>query len=352
MTHRERYNLTMRENLIGSATHADQLDALIQPVFQPPLDVQPPKLLRCADFFCGIGGFHLAAHNIGLQVVCACDVDEYAQHAYKENFGLEPFGDIVELQPEDVPDHDILCAGFPCQPFSIIGRQQGFSDPRGKLFFELLRFVRAKRPRGIVLENVKQLMTTDKGRVIRRIIKDLKQLGYTTVEVKILNALDFGLPQKRERTIVVAAQSHLSFDWPSGTIPMQPLSTILESDPDPSCYVSDAIRIKRQKQHQPTVTPSIWHENKAGNVSSHPWSCALRAGASHNYLLVNGERRLTTRELMRLQGFPDSWKIVCSHAQTRKQAGNAVPVPVVQAVLERMVNLLERTEATRPEATA
>ena len=329
--------------------YTGQFDAMIQSVLQPP-SAHQPTVLRCADFFCGIGGFHVAASNLGLNVVCACDVDECAQYAYAENFGLAPFGDIVDLQASDVPDHEIMCAGFPCQPFSIIGRQQGFSDPRGNLFFELLRIIRVKRPRGIVLENVKQLATADNGCVIRRIVSDLTQLGYQ-VSFKILNALDFGLPQKRERTIIVAAQSSLPFTWPSGTVPMRPLSTILEPDPDQSYYVSDDIRRKRQV-HQPAVTPSIWHENKAGHISSHPWSCALRAGASYNYLLVNGERRLTTRELLRLQGFPESWKVVCSHAQTRKQTGNAVPVPVVQAVLECVVSLLERTETARAQVTA
>ena len=320
---------------------------LVNAVLQPlPVEAPPEHQFTCADFFCGIGGFHVAADNLGLKVVCACDIDEYAKFSYKANFGMKPFGDIVSLQPADVPDHDILCAGFPCQPFSIIGRKQGFADPRGTLFFELLRFFRAKRPLGIVLENVKQLATASNGATIKRILNELESLGYT-VDYRVLNALDFGLPQKRERTLIVAFQERGKFPWPTPSCRMTPLSQVLEADPDPSCYVSDAIRRKRKLAHHPKVSPSIWHENKAGNISSHPWSCALRAGASYNYLLVNGERRLTTRELLRLQGFPDTWKIVCSHAQTRKQVGNAVPIPMVQAVLERMVTVLERTKTAR-----
>ena len=256
--------------------YSGKLDELITSVLQPPATARDNrKLWTCADFFCGIGGFHVAAKNLGLKVVWACDIDDYARYAYKQNFGLEPQGDILKLKPSDAPDHDILCAGFPCQPFSIIGRQQGFSDPRGSLFFEILRFVRSKRPAGIVLENVKQLATVDKGMVIRRILDDLGRLGYA-VDYRVLNALDFGLPQKRERTIITAVQSVIPFEWPSLKVPMKPLSDILESNPDPIYYVSKAIRQKRQEYHTPSVSPSIWHENKAGNISSHPFSCAIR----------------------------------------------------------------------------
>ena len=308
--------------------------------WQPPTQTTKAGTLKCADFFSGIGGFHLAAQNLGLEVVFACDIDTEAQRAYYANFGLQPKGDIVTLTAEDVPDHDLLFAGFPCQPFSIIGRQQGFADPRGTLFFEILRFVQTKRPRGIVLENVKQLATVQKGRVLWRILEDLYDLGYT-VDHKVLNALDFGLPQKRERTIIVATQTPFyQFPWPTAEVDIQPLSDVLESNPDPKHYVSRRIREKRHKSHTAEVSPSIWHENKAGNISSHQWSCALRAGASYNYLLVDGVRRLTPRELLRLQGFPDTWQIVCNDSQTRKQAGNAVPVPMVQAVIERMVQVI------------
>lgn len=300
--------------------------------------------LKFTDFFCGIGGFHIAAENLGLQCVFASDIDNYAQDAYEANFGMRPVGDINKVEADDVPDHDILFAGFPCQPFSIIGKQNGFSDPRGTLFFELLRIIKKKRPSAIVLENVKQLATSDKGRVIERILKDLRSLGYS-VEYKILNALDYGVPQKRERTIIVGTLHDFGcFDWPEGNIPMKPLPEILEVTPPDKVFVSERIKLKRFVAHTPKITPSIWHENKSGNISSYPFSCALRAGASYNYLLVNGERRLTPREMLRLQGFPDSYKIVCTDSQIRKQAGNAVAVPVVQAVIERVVDVIRQSE--------
>ncbi len=312
-----------------------------------PASAEPP---RCADLFCGIGGFHVAARNLGLDVVFACDIDEEARRAYKVNFSLQPSGDIVRIPSLDVPDHDLLFAGFPCQPFSIIGRQRGFADPRGELFFEVLRILRDKQPQGVILENVKQLSTVSRGKVLARIVTDLEHLGYA-VDCRVLNALDFGLPQKRERTIIVATQHDTIFPWPQQRIPMTPLADLLETNPHRKYYVSPAIRAKRHERHKADLSPAVWHENKAGNISSHAWSCALRAGASHNYLLVDGERRLTARELLRLQGFPDSWEIVCNDSQTRKQAGNAVPVPMVQAVIEGMLHVIERAKVTQQGAT-
>lgn len=310
-----------------------------------------PKL-KFADFFCGIGGFHIGASNLGMECVFASDIDIHASHAYEKNFGIKPAGDIRSIDGNSVPDHDILFAGFPCQPFSIIGKQKGFNDPRGTLFFELLRIIKSKMPSAIILENVKQLATSDNGKVINRIIDDLSEIGYKC-DYKILNALDFGVPQKRERTIIVGALENFdNFEWPSDKHPMKPLRKILEDNPPEKTYVSDRIRNKRLAAHTPKETPSIWHENKSGNVSSYPFSCALRAGASYNYLLVNGERRLTPRETLRLQGFPDSYKIVCTDSQIKKQTGNAVAVPVVQAVIEKVTNVIKENKVTGPSNKA
>ena len=309
----------------------------------PPISSQNSSL-TFVDLFCGIGGFHIAAGRLGLKAIFACDINDEARATYVLNFGLTPMGDILEISDDDIPDHDLLFAGFPCQPFSIIGKKNGFADPRGTLFFEIARIIRAKRPKGVVLENVKQLVTLQKGEVIRRIVNDLTEMGYT-VDYRVLNALDLGLPQKRERIIIVATLSRFDqFPWPTEAIPMKPLESILESEPEARYMVSERIRTKRHEAHTADVTPSIWHENKSGNISSHQWSCALRAGASYNYLLVNGERRLTTRELLRLQGFPEDFEIYFNYSQARKLTGNAVPVPMVQSVIKEVVNVIERTE--------
>ena len=298
---------------------------------------RPPELTRFSDLFCGIGGFHEAASRQGLECVFACDIDEPARHAYQHNYGLLPHSDIQTLAVHSVPDHDLLFAGFPCQPFSIIGSRQGTQDARGVLYQDIIRIVRAKLPSAIILENVRQLATIQNGQVLADIRSDLERLGYN-VQHHILNALDFGLPQKRERIIIVAALFDLrSFEWPAGSTAMSSLADVLEPNPDPKHLVSPRIRRARHAAHKSDISPAIWHENKGGNIASHPFSCALRAGASYNYLLVDGERRLTPREMLRLQGFPDTFEIVCNDSQTRKQAGNAVPVPMIAAVIEQVL---------------
>jgi DNA (cytosine-5)-methyltransferase 1 len=326
-----------------SAKKADlygQFDSVLNAVLSggTPTAQVNQKLKTYIDLFCGIGGFHIAASNLGLECVFACDIDEEARKAYSHNFGIHPHGDITSISAKNIPDHDLLFAGFPCQPFSIIGSQKGFGDPRGTLFFEIARIIKEKQPKAVVLENVRQLASTNKGKTLQTIKETLEQLGYY-VDYRILNALNFGVPQKRERVLIVATRHNIGkFPWPDSIIPMKPLSDILEKSPDPKHFVSGKIKRARQEAHLSKVTPSIWHENKSGNISSHPFSCALRAGASYNYLLVDGERRLTPREMLRLQGFPDTFEIVCNDSQTRKQAGNSVPVPMVQAVLERLLN--------------
>ena len=304
-----------------------------------------PPLSTFADMFCGIGAFHYAAASLGLRCVFACDIDQAAQRQYEHNFGMRPEGDITKIHIEDIPTHDILFAGFPCQPFSIIGKMEAMSDSRGTLIYDVARILAAKSPKAFVLENVRQLATINKGKTLRLILNALEEIGYACSH-KILNALRFGLPQKRERLIIAGfldREAQRAFQWPRESRQYAPLSEILESDPDPRHVASQRIREKRKAAHTPAVTPSIWHENKGGNISSHPFSCALRAGASYNYLLVNGERRLTPRELLRLQGFPESFEVAGNDSQIRKQAGNAVPVPLVKAVIESVIHATHAT---------
>jgi len=166
-------------------------------------------------------------------------------------------------------------------------------------------------------------------------METLREIGYQA-DFRVFNALKFGLPQKRERVFIVGFLKPSLFDWPVGGTPMKPLSEVLEKRVPERFFASEYIRERRWSVLKPTKEPTIWHENKGGHISAYPFSCALRAGASYNYLLVNGERRLTPREMLRLQGFPDSYKIVCNETQTRKQAGNSVPVTVVEAVLRKV----------------
>lgn len=301
--------------------------------------------IKYIDLFSGIGGFRIAAEQVfnqfGLEHECvfSSDIDIHCRESYYKNFGDYPEGDITTIDENNIPDHDILFAGFPCQPFSIIGKGKGFEDTRGTLFFDIARIIKTKRPRAFILENVKRLVSHEKGQTFSTILKSLHSLGYS-VEYKILNALDYGLPQKRERIFIVGYYKDFIFDWSKPQVKRIPLDKILEKNVDKKYFASGYIKRKREKHHTPTHYPSIWHENKSGNISSYPYSCALRAGASYNYLLVNGERRLTPREMLRLQGFPDSYKIVGTDGQIRKQAGNAVPVNLVSAVLTSLTQIM------------
>ena len=297
------------------------------------------KNFKFIDLFAGIGGIRLGFESVGGECVFSSEWDTFAQDTYEANFGERPAGDITKIDPVTIPNHDILLGGFPCQAFSICGDQKGFSDTRGTLFFNIEEILRVKKPFAFMLENVKNLKSHDKGRTFRAIVKHLEDLGYF-VHHTILNSLDFGVPQKRERTIIVGFKKNLAFSFPKPIGIKTNLLDILEDDDDvdEKHFVSEKIRKQRFDKVKPNYPiPSIWHENKSGNISALEYSCALRAGASYNYLVVNGIRRPTPRELLRLQGFPDSFKIVVPYTQIRKQAGNSVSVPVIKAVAKEML---------------
>lgn len=302
--------------------------------------------LTYLDLFCGIGGFRIAANNVfnkkEIEATCifSSDIDPDAQVSYEANFGQKPCGDIRAISASEIPDHDLLFAGFPCQPFSIMGSLRGFEDTRGTLFFEIVRVLAEKKPKAFVLENVKQLVGHNEGRTLNHILNVLTQLGYQ-VDYRVLNALHFGLPQKRERVFIVGFLESTYYQWPHKFIPMRSLEEILELEVAVSYVASDLIKNNRLAKHAKiNHQRTIWHENKGGHISAYPFSCALRAGASYNYLLVDGERRLTEREMLRLQGFPDDYKITCGYSAMRKLAGNSVAIPVVEAVLESVINAM------------
>lgn len=303
--------------------------------------------LKIIDLFAGIGGIRLGFESIGAECVFSSEWDKYAQDMYEENFGERPFGDINNIEPKDIPNHDFLLAGFPCQPFSIAGKQLGFSDTRGTLFFNIEKILEEKKPYGFLLENVSRLTTHDKGRTFKVIIEKLENLGYT-VYYKVLNSIDYGVPQLRKRIYIVGFKDEIEFNFPKPDGHKITLEDILEPEKDipDNYYVSEEIKAKRLFKVKPNAPlPSIWHENIGGNISALPHSCALRAGGSYNYLLVNGERRLTGREMLRLQTFPDSFKINVPYTQARKIAGNSVTVRVIELIANEVKKAIENKKA-------
>lgn len=309
------------------------------------------KKYKTIDLFAGIGGIRLGFEAYGCENVFSSEWDKDAQKMYEANFGEKPFGDINLIEPKEIPDHDILLAGFPCQPFSIAGKGLGFADTRGTLFFNIEAILEEKRPKAFLLENVKRLTTHDNGQTFKVILEKLKGLGYTVYH-KIFNSLDFGVPQKRERIYIVGFKEPLYFKFPKPLGFYKPLSEILqnESEIPKSYFLSEDIKQQRLNAVKGTPPfPSIWHQNIGGNISALPFSCALRAGGSYNYLVVNGVRRLTDREMLRLQGFPDTFKINLPYSQARKVAGNSVSVPVIQAIAGEMINALNIQKAAIKE---
>lgn len=306
------------------------------------------------DLFAGIGGIRIAFERAGGKCVFTSEWDQPCQIMYEANFDEKPFGDITKIIADEVPDHDILTGGFPCQAFSIIGNKRGFADTRGTLFFDVERILKAKQPKAFLLENVKQLTTHDNGRTFKVILDHLENLGYF-IHHKVLNGLDFGVPQKRERIMIVGFKENYPFEFPRNGAETKTLSDILEPENqiDKKHFLSDYFRQKVQRKLKEqgkkiTTRPVVIHENKGGNLGIHPFSTALRANGSYNYVTVNGERRLTPREMLRLQGYPDTFKMVVPDTQIRKQAGNSVVIPKIEAVARAMVQAMNQKTQIKP----
>lgn len=341
----DRYNCN-EENLVELMKDPEQY-SLFSEFFHVPFPNPNKYKFTFIDLFAGIGGIRLPFTELGYKCVFSSEWDKYAQQTYLANFGEMPFGDICKSSTKKyIPEKfDLLLAGFPCQAFSIMGKRKGFADTRGTLFFEVASILRKHSPKAFLLENVKQLVTHDKGRTFETILATLEELGYA-YKWKVLNALDFGLPQKRERVIIVGFKDKKlidKFNYDFEKIPYN-LSDILEEDSevDSSLYASEMIIKKREERtkNKKIFFPSIWHENKSGNISVLDYACALRTGASYNYLLVNGRRRPSSRELLRLQGFPDDYRISVSHSEIRRQTGNSVAVPMIRQIARKIDNIL------------
>lgn len=306
---------------------------------------------RFIDLFAGIGGIRLGFESAGGNCVFSSEFDKNACKTYEANFGEYPSGDITKIASNDIPDFDILLGGFPCQAFSIIGKKEGFDNETcGTLFFEIERILRDKKPKAFMLENVRNLTAHDNGKTFLVIRKHLEKLGYN-VYAKVLNALDYGVPQKRERIIIVGFKDDIMFTFPDPipTHKRKTLKDILETEVDDKYYVKENIRNSRLlRLKDPNYPkPYISHENMAGSITPHPYSSCLRAGASSNYILINDERRPTERELLRLQGFPDDFKIVVSYSHIKHQTGNSVAVPVISAVAKQMIFYLKQYELNK-----
>ncbi len=312
------------------------------------------KNYKFIDLFCGIGGFHLALSSLGAECVFASDIDKEACKVYESNFGLKPYGDITKISEDEIPPHDILCAGFPCQPFSISGNQKGFDDEkgRGKLFFDIVRIAKYHKPKVLMLENVRNFVNHDGGKTYARVEKELNDIGYN-VFCDVLCASDYGVPQQRKRVYIVAFDKALGindFDFPKPTEQFRVLADILIKKVDntvPGKYYIDReyeisiVETKRTKElvrvgkiglgRQGERIYSI--KGQATTLSSQGGGLGGKTGM---YLIRNRVRKLYPRECARLMGFPDSFQLSGRQDQNYKQFGNSVVVDVIQKIAQEI----------------
>ena len=298
------------------------------------------------DLFCGIGGFHLALSSLGAKCVFASDINKKVCEIYKNNFHMTPQGDITKIKCANIPEHDIICAGFPCQPFSISGNRQGFNDKNGKLFFEIIRIARYHKPKLLLLENVKNLESHDEGKTFNIIKQKLNSIGYYVYSA-VLNSADYGIPQARKRLYIVAFRKDLrikSFSFPQKESDFKCLEDIIEPAVDNKYYISrDDIRITNDEitnRSQKLIRVGLIGlgrqgeriysiKGQASTLSSQGGGLGGKTGL---YQINEKVRTLTPRECARVMGFPDSFVLSESDFDSYTQFGNSIVVNMIQLI--------------------
>ena len=302
------------------------------------------------DLFCGIGGFRLALESLGAKCVFSCDTDRQARKTYQANFGEEPEGDITTIAADSIPDFNILCGGFPCQPFSIAGKQRGFKDTRGTLFFEIARIIKAKQPKVVFLENVANLARHDDGNTLKVILDTLKGLGYD-VHYQVLNAAHYGVPQIRKRIYFVCFRKNLQvdFSFPEPTFEDVAVEDYLEENVDEKYYL-DISSITFYKPDTNVRQLDTYRMGYIGSISQGRRVYGVKgcaptfvvsargpAGSTEAYYINGRVRRLTPYESKRIMGFPEDFVFPVREERIYQQLGNSVAVPVVRMIAEKIV---------------
>lgn len=300
------------------------------------------------DLFAGLGGFRIALESLGARCVYSNEWDEPVQKVYADNFGDTPEGDITKVDEKTIPDHDILCAGFPCQAFSISGKQRGFEDSRGTLFFDVARIVKEKKPKIVFMENVKNFATHDEGRTLAVVKATMEELGYIFYQ-KVLNAVDYGVPQKRERIYMVCFRNDLKFGefkYPKSFKLTKHVEDYLLDDESlldglyvdrPDTYFNDT---KDDKYSNKSIRLGTVNKGGQGERIYSTKGIAITLSAygggvfakTGGYLVNGKTRKLHPRECARIMGYPDSYKICESNNQAYKQFGNSVVIDVLQYI--------------------
>ena len=322
------------------------------------------------DLFAGIGGFRQGFESSGYKAIFSSEIDLHAQKMYFENFKELPFGDITKIDTKDIPNHDILCAGFPCQPFSIAGDKKGFNDTRGTLFFDIARILEDKKPKVVVLENVKHFKNHDNGNTLKIVLNTLEELDYT-VSWEILNAKDFGVPQNRERTIIIGALNGVKFDFKK-LKKSKPtfIKDILEENVDFEYLNEEEYTLIENPKKQPSGLIFCGYRNKKirsvgvrentehlsrvhkqpnriySSNGVHPTIASQESSGRYFIYHKNRVRKLTIKECFRLMGFSDNFKIIGSKTNIYNRIGNSVVIPMIKEIAKEIENqiLNKKTE--------
>jgi len=310
------------------------------------------------DLFAGIGGIRIPFEEYGGTCVFTSEWDKFAQKTYADNHGHVPNGDITQVEISDIPDFDLLLAGFPCQPFSHAGLKKGFDDTRGTLFFDIARILDAKKPRAVFLENVKGLVSHDKGQTFAEIIRILEELGYE-VSYRIHNARDYGVPQNRERIYIVGILGGAKFEFDPVLKIDSKVGSILDDSErvDPKYTLSDRLWASHQRRKADHAAKgngfgySLFTEE-----SPYTSTISARYYKDGSEILIaqpgRNPRKLTPREAARLQGFPENFKITVSDVQAYKQFGNSVAVPAIRSVAKKLSPMLGGSSKPTPWSPA
>lgn len=298
------------------------------------------RSLDFIDLFAGIGGIRKGFEDENTRAVFSSEWDKFAVQTYTANYGDVPHGDITEIHEDDIPNHDVLLAGFPCQPFSQIGKQEGFGhETQGTLFFDVLRILNKKRPKMFLLENVKGLLTNDKGNTFKVILENLEELGYS-VFYDVLDAQNFGLPQRRQRVLIVGFRPDLgidSFAFPQGHMDVRvPVKSVLEKNPE-GYTISEKLQenyLFKKDDGKPQIVD--FESDIQVNTLVASYHKIQRLTGTFVKDGETGLRLLSELEVKRIMGFPDDFIVPVSRTQMYRQFGNSVAVPMVKAVADAM----------------
>jgi DNA (cytosine-5)-methyltransferase 1 len=311
------------------------------------------------DLFAGIGGFRIALEELRGKCIFSSEWDKKAQETYNANFNESPVGDITKISENEIPKHDVLCAGFPCQAFSISGKQQGFEDTRGTLFFDIARIASYHKPSVLLLENVKNFVNHDGGKTIKIVYDTLEKIGYDVYH-EVLNASEYGIPQSRKRVYIVAFRKDLNikdFHFPKPTFKKVKLKKFLQSNTKAKNQVVTKYKHLKIFNNEKPEKKSVFSPIRIGTIngggqgeriystdghaitlSAYGGGIASKTGA---YLINGTVRKLTPRECANIMGFPPEFIIPVSDSQAYKQFGNSVAVPIVKRIFEEVTQTLE-----------